>query len=364
MEEELRLMTDNRNHLIGQRDTARKECLKAQATINELRDQLRHANKLADAQQELLELQKSKRTGKLRGRPLDDDGAIEFADEDRRSGTTQGDIKFCCHDCEQLYMLGITCGLCGHKQRHPSLQEAVQAVLNDIASLKSLDLVNEYTVADWQTRLSDAMNRLPDGRPGTKPIEESPGDLAVRERSPYSFAPPWPHDPRGDFAGNCPKCGGEIFHRLGQPGEFDHKCIEACRGCGQPLLEDNCWMYDGCPCNSPAGVNAGNQIISDWRIHRLNRQVQAIAVLTENANHTAKMLLTAEKERDEARSDAQRRLDSVNDYHEQAQRACIKINELDAACQRLVNENVKLNERNDYLNGQINLLSEIANEGE
>lgn len=29
-----------------------------------------------------------------------------------------------------------------------------------------------------------------------------------------------------------------------------------CGGCGKPLLPENAWMEDGCPCNSPKGVNA------------------------------------------------------------------------------------------------------------
>lgn len=37
-------------------------------------------------------------------------------------------------------------------------------------------------------------------------------------------------------------------------------------------------------------------------------------------------------------------------------------NRLQSCCDRLVNENVKLNDRNSYLEGQINLLSEIADE--
>lgn len=31
--------------------------------------------------------------------------------------------------------------------------------------------------------------------------------------------------------------------------------LRACRGCGKDLLPDNAWMEDGCPCNSPKGIN-------------------------------------------------------------------------------------------------------------
>jgi len=30
-----------------------------------------------------------------------------------------------------------------------------------------------------------------------------------------------------------------------------------CRGCGKPLLPENLWMADGCPCNSRRGINHG-----------------------------------------------------------------------------------------------------------
>jgi len=39
---------------------------------------------------------------------------------------------------------------------------------------------------------------------------------------------------------------------------------EPCRGCGAPLLLENAWMFDGCPCNTPAGVNDGN--LYRWRL--------------------------------------------------------------------------------------------------
>jgi hypothetical protein len=44
---------------------------------------------------------------------------------------------------------------------------------------------------------------------------------------------------------------------------------EICRGCNRPLDPANCWMEDGCPCNSPRGVNDGNQLISQWRQARI-----------------------------------------------------------------------------------------------
>jgi hypothetical protein len=37
-----------------------------------------------------------------------------------------------------------------------------------------------------------------------------------------------------------------------------------CRGCGKPLLVENAWVTDGCPCNSPLGVNSMNE--TRWRL--------------------------------------------------------------------------------------------------
>lgn len=46
-----------------------------------------------------------------------------------------------------------------------------------------------------------------------------------------------------------------------------------CRGCGAPLLRENAWMTDGCPCNSPLGVNSANE--TRWRLLMDLQQAQA-----------------------------------------------------------------------------------------
>ena len=56
--------------------------------------------------------------------------------------------------------------------------------------------------------------------------------------------------------------------------------LTKCQGCNTPLDPVNAWMADGCPCNSPAGVNAG--VLEDWRwfITQQNEQIkQAMATL-------------------------------------------------------------------------------------
>lgn len=47
----------------------------------------------------------------------------------------------------------------------------------------------------------------------------------------------------------------------------------ACRGCGSPLLLENAWMTDGCPCNSELGVNSMNE--TRWRLLMELQQKQA-----------------------------------------------------------------------------------------
>jgi len=37
-----------------------------------------------------------------------------------------------------------------------------------------------------------------------------------------------------------------------------------CLGCGEPLQLVNAWMTDGCPCNTPLGVNNPNE--TRWRL--------------------------------------------------------------------------------------------------
>lgn len=46
-----------------------------------------------------------------------------------------------------------------------------------------------------------------------------------------------------------------------------------CAGCGKPLLMENAWMTDGCPCNSPLGVNSMNE--TRWRLLMQLQQEQS-----------------------------------------------------------------------------------------
>ncbi len=46
-----------------------------------------------------------------------------------------------------------------------------------------------------------------------------------------------------------------------------------CIGCGKPLLRENAWMTDGCPCNSSLGVNSVNE--TRWRLLMQLQQQQS-----------------------------------------------------------------------------------------
>lgn len=48
---------------------------------------------------------------------------------------------------------------------------------------------------------------------------------------------------------------------------------DTCAGCGEPLLIENAWMTDGCPCNTPLGVNSLNE--RRWRLLMELQQKQA-----------------------------------------------------------------------------------------
>jgi hypothetical protein len=56
-----------------------------------------------------------------------------------------------------------------------------------------------------------------------------------------------------------------------------------CAGCGRPLLIENAWMTDGCPCNSRLGVNSLNE--TRWR--RLMELQQRQARIVEQLPRTA-----------------------------------------------------------------------------
>ena len=57
----------------------------------------------------------------------------------------------------------------------------------------------------------------------------------------------------------------------GMQGKDMNAVERPCCGCGKPLLVENAWMEDGCPCNTPAGVN--NLNLYRWRLlHELQQQ--------------------------------------------------------------------------------------------
>lgn len=70
-------------------------------------------------------------------------------------------------------------------------------------------------------------------------------------------------------------------------GNFPH-ARPNCAGCGEPLLIENAWMTDGCPCNTPLGVNNDNE--TRWRLlmQLQQRQSFALADLRAAAEKVAK----------------------------------------------------------------------------
>mgnify|MGYP007071585843 CR=1 FL=1 len=46
-----------------------------------------------------------------------------------------------------------------------------------------------------------------------------------------------------------------------------------CKGCGKALAVENAWMTDGCPCNTPLGVNSMNE--TRWRLLMQSQQEQS-----------------------------------------------------------------------------------------
>lgn len=70
-------------------------------------------------------------------------------------------------------------------------------------------------------------------------------------------------------------------HKVYVIGEFPLKS-KTCIGCGEELLVDNAWMTDGCPCNSPLGVNDTNQV--RWLLLMELQQKHAEALLKKEVD--------------------------------------------------------------------------------
>ena len=51
-----------------------------------------------------------------------------------------------------------------------------------------------------------------------------------------------------------------------------------CKGCNKPLTLENAWSTDGCPCNSPLGVNNMNE--TRWRLLMQLQQKQSFQLAT------------------------------------------------------------------------------------
>ena len=59
-----------------------------------------------------------------------------------------------------------------------------------------------------------------------------------------------------------------------------------CLGCGEPLVIENAWMTDGCPCNSKLGCNSMNE--TRWRLLMRLQQKQAHELESLKVPHKTK----------------------------------------------------------------------------
>lgn len=74
---------------------------------------------------------------------------------------------------------------------------------------------------------------------------------------------------------------------------------DTCAGCGKPLLLENAWMTDGCPCNTSLGVNSLNE--TRWRLLMELQQQQSREL--EMLRSTTRKSRTTRMNDDEAMSD-------------------------------------------------------------
>ncbi len=61
----------------------------------------------------------------------------------------------------------------------------------------------------------------------------------------------------------CDQDAPKAFKVYKRPKQAD---TDRCCGCCNVLKQENAWMEDGCPCNSPRGCNEGNRLIAEWRL--------------------------------------------------------------------------------------------------
>ena len=66
-----------------------------------------------------------------------------------------------------------------------------------------------------------------------------------------------------------------------------------CKGCGNPLIVENSWMTDGCPCNSALGTNSMNE--TRWRLlMQLQQQQDAVQQQQDDVHQQAMHAAQAE----------------------------------------------------------------------
>lgn len=97
-------------------------------------------------------------------------------------------------------------------------------------------------------------------------------DVALRDGL-IAYYPKPPVDDSSTKPGLTLHCDGYTISAQGEPATASATPEQPCGGCGKPLLIENAWMEDGCPCNTPAGVN--NLNLYRWRLLHELQQRQA-----------------------------------------------------------------------------------------
>jgi len=81
-----------------------------------------------------------------------------------------------------------------------------------------------------------------------------------------------------------------------------------CAGCGKPLVIENAWMTDGCPCNTPLGVNNMNE--TRWRLLMQLQQRQSFEIERLRKIEAAAMALSTKMVETEADGGDYERVDA------------------------------------------------------
>ena len=155
-------------------------------------------------------------------------------------------------------------------------ESAAQAVNGTAGAVSGPDTALPVA-ADHARRLASAIVRDVAELPDRTSPDDAPEMMTVTSEELHDIAVRWLNDDiarwlNDDHPESAPsQAPAQPDAGATKPSAF-YAEAEPCRGCGKPLLRENAGMWDGCPCNTDAGVNDGN--LYRWRLLSQLQQAQ------------------------------------------------------------------------------------------